>query len=90
MLPETMTTNFIQALPALALTGLVFALGLPAHAATYDRDKSEAAYEKESRKEGPKRKAQGTREDLDTCKRDAEGMKGPERSRFMTACLKDR
>ena len=31
------------------------------------------------------------REDnLDTCKRDADGMKGPERSRFMTQCLKER
>ena len=28
--------------------------------------------------------------DLESCKRDADGMKGPERSRFMTACLKDR
>ena len=29
-------------------------------------------------------------DELDTCKRDAEGMKGPARSRFMTACLKER
>jgi hypothetical protein len=28
--------------------------------------------------------------EFETCKRDADGMKGPERSRFMTACLKER
>ena len=28
--------------------------------------------------------------DLESCKRDAEGMKGPDRSRFMTACLRER
>jgi hypothetical protein len=28
--------------------------------------------------------------DLESCKRDADGMKGPERSRFMTECLKQR
>jgi hypothetical protein len=68
----------------------MFAIGAPAHSAEYDSGKSEASYEKESRKDGAQRKPQRTRDDLDTCKRDAEGMKGPERSRFMTACLKDR
>jgi hypothetical protein len=29
-------------------------------------------------------------DDLDSCKRDADGMRGPERSRFMTQCLKER
>ena len=28
--------------------------------------------------------------DLESCKRDADGMRGPERSRFMTSCLKAR
>ena len=90
-----MTINFKQALSALAIAGFMFMSGSPAAAAEYDPGKSEASYEKESRKEtaerdAPGRKSQGTRADLDTCKRDANGMKGPERSRFMTACLKDR
>jgi hypothetical protein len=29
-------------------------------------------------------------DDLTTCKRDADGMRGPERSRFMTECLRER
>ena len=29
-------------------------------------------------------------DDLESCKRDADGMRGPERSRFMTQCLKER
>ena len=29
-------------------------------------------------------------DDLSTCKRDADGMHGPERSRFMTQCLRER
>jgi len=28
--------------------------------------------------------------EFESCKRDADGMKGPERSRFMTACLTER
>ena len=28
--------------------------------------------------------------DLASCKRDADGMRGPERSRFMTQCLRER
>jgi hypothetical protein len=31
-----------------------------------------------------------TGDDLASCKRDADGMRGPERSRFMTQCLKER
>jgi hypothetical protein len=31
-----------------------------------------------------------TGDDLESCKRDADGMRGPERSRFMTQCLKER
>lgn len=85
-----MTINFKQAVPALALAGVLFAAVESVPAAEYDHGKSEASYEQEARKEGPKRKPQRTRDDLDTCKRDAAGMKGPERSRFMTACLKDR
>jgi hypothetical protein len=29
-------------------------------------------------------------DDLESCRRDADGMRGPERSRFMTQCLKER
>jgi hypothetical protein len=28
--------------------------------------------------------------DLESCRDDADGKKGPERSRFMTACIRDR
>jgi hypothetical protein len=36
------------------------------------------------------RKSARTGDDLESCRRDADGMRGPERSRFMTQCLKDR
>jgi hypothetical protein len=36
------------------------------------------------------RKSGRTGDDLESCRRDADGMRGPERSRFMTQCLKDR
>jgi hypothetical protein len=36
------------------------------------------------------RKNARTGDDLDSCRRDADGMRGPERSRFMTQCLRER
>ena len=41
---------------------------------------------RQDRRAPPERKS----DDLTTCKRDADGMRGPERSRFMTRCLKER
>ena len=37
-----------------------------------------------------KRNEERTGDDLASCKRDADGMRGPERSRFMTQCLRER
>jgi hypothetical protein len=50
-----------------------------------DRKKDVAAERSDDRKKD----ARGG-DDLTTCKRDADGMRGPERSRFMTDCLKER
>jgi hypothetical protein len=53
-----------------------------------DRKKDAAAEPGDDRKEA--RPAARVGDDLTTCKRDADGMRGPERSRFMTDCLKER
>ena len=37
-----------------------------------------------------KKKANPKTRDLDSCRRDARGLEGPERSRFMTECLRTR
>ena len=78
---------------ALALAALALP---PAHAADGDGD-GERAAKPEARQSGEDRngeKEQHTEsragDDLTTCKRDADGMRGPERSRFMTQCLKER
>ncbi|HEX2829823.1 MAG TPA: hypothetical protein VHP37_25980 [Burkholderiales bacterium] len=40
--------------------------------------------------EQEKRAVERIGDDLASCKRDADGMRGPERSRFMTKCLRER
>jgi hypothetical protein len=37
-----------------------------------------------------KKKSEDKGRDLDSCRRDARGLDGPERARFMTECLKTR
>jgi hypothetical protein len=37
-----------------------------------------------------KKKGDGKARDLDSCRRDARGLEGPERARFMTECLRTR
>ena len=49
---------------------------------------AEKGPEKHERRE--KAEIQKSTSDLDACKRDAHGLEGPERSRFMTGCLKQR
>ena len=67
----------------------------PAFAADTSRDdgKSESARpsddgERAARQD--KRESERVGDDLASCKRDADGMRGPERSRFMTQCLRER
>ena len=60
-----------------------------------DRDPKEAnapAAEEPAAKPDHDRRALERRgdDDLTSCRRDADGMRGPERSRFMTRCLKER
>ena len=55
----------------------------PAESAT-DSGSSERNRDKDT----PRRARTG--DDLESCKRDADGMRGPERSRFMTQCLRER
>ena len=57
-----------------------------------DAEKSVAAAEPHSEDRGAKKDTRtgASGSDLVTCKRDADGMRGPERSRFMTQCLRER
>ena len=61
-----------------------------AYAVETEESKSERAEEQSRKDTAEKKRPKRTRDDLDTCKRDAEGLKGPERSRFLTECLRDR
>ena len=78
----------------IALLAALAALALPpAHAAHAERDKGKdasapAADSGNAKKEA--RAAPRTGDDLASCKRDADGMRGPDRSRFMTQCLRER
>jgi hypothetical protein len=38
----------------------------------------------------PDKREERTGDDLASCKRDADGKRGPERSRYMTQCLRER
>ena len=51
---------------------------------------AKAAQEKNAGERASDAKSAKQPDQLDTCKREADGKKGPERSRFMTACLKER
>ena len=78
----------------IALTAAALAaLALPAAAAA-DGDRggksANAAAESETRPKQDRRAEERGGSDLASCKRDADGMRGPERSRFMTQCLKER
>ena len=56
--------------------------GKPADArSAEDADRGDKADKRDTARNG---------DDLDSCKRDADGMRGPQRSRFMTRCLKER
>jgi hypothetical protein len=76
------------------LLACVLAASNTALASNNDSKDGTAAKGAEQKSEGSRGGRSGDqprREDnLDTCKRDADGMKGPERSRFMTECLKQR
>jgi hypothetical protein len=65
----------------------------PAHAGESNTDgKASQAEQKEKGRETTSQDDSAAKapSDLESCKRDADGMKGPERSRFMTACIKER
>jgi hypothetical protein len=62
----------------------------PLPAAASNKDSKTSPQKNVDQRSASDANAAKPRDELDTCKRDAEGMKGPERSRFMTACLKER
>ena len=80
---------------ALVAWGSAFA---PLHARAADNEPKQAEQteqtatreEKSAQKAAAIDPADKAPNDLESCRRDAEGMKGPERSRFMTSCLKAR
>jgi hypothetical protein len=59
-----------------------------AESADTDRARSSDGDERQKSRETRRQPRIG--DDLESCKRDADGMRGPERSRFMTQCLKER
>lgn len=63
----------------------------PLHAASKDADSQSSRSEQQSKKPPPRAdKPAATKDDLKECKEQAHGLQGPERSRFMTKCLKER
>ena len=55
-----------------------------------DGDRARNAEDDDRQKSKDARRPARVGDDLETCRRDADGMRGPERSRFMTQCLKER
>ena len=77
------------------IAAMAAALALPpAFAADADGSNAKAetarAAQEAERNKADKASAERPADDLVTCKRDADGMRGPKRSRFMTECLKER
>jgi hypothetical protein len=67
----------------------------PAYAADADttrdgRGASGRSAEDGERTAKPEKREERTGDDLASCKRDADGKRGPERSRYMTQCLRER
>lgn len=58
-----------------------------AEAAADDNKKSDRAPQRAERRKAPKDEPGMSQNELNTCKRDAQGKDGPERARFMTDCL---
>lgn len=77
---------------ALAVSPAALASNRDSKAGAPDRSADKNAEKTAERKSADDRgSAKDQPEDnLESCKRDADGMKGPERSRFMTECLKER
>jgi hypothetical protein len=65
---------------------------IAAHAADHDGEGKGPRGANKDADPGARDAPKGARtgDDLESCRRDADGMRGPERSRFMTQCLKDR
>ena len=63
----------------------------PLHAASKDADTQSSRSEQQS-KRPPARanKPAETKDNTQECKEQAHGLRGPERSRFMTKCLRER
>jgi hypothetical protein len=58
----------------------------PAPEADTQNDQADKGTDQQSTKKKGDRKGR----DLDSCRRDARGLEGPERARFMTECLRSR
>jgi len=80
----------------LAAGALAAGLALSPLCAQASNNDSKAAQVEQKGKESDQKSSADTKaadkapNDLVSCKRDADGMRGPERSRFMTACLRER
>jgi hypothetical protein len=79
----------------LAAAVLAWALAIPPASAS-NNDNKDTQTETQQKDKGGQRPSSNDKSadkspnEFASCKRDADGMKGPERSRFMTTCLKER
>ena len=83
--------QFIRKLFAVSLLAVSCGSGSAYAVESEDTKAERTEAQDQSRKDtAEKKRPIRTRDDLDSCKRDAEGMKGPERARFLTECLRER
>jgi hypothetical protein len=75
---------------ALALSPLFAQASNNDSKATATQDQQQKGKESDQKSSADTKAADKAPNDLVSCKRDADGMRGPERSRFMTACLRER
>ena len=75
----------LSAVAALALAGVMS--GLPGYGAEEDRNTASQQPPQQPREREEKSSDGGRLKELERCKEEARGMRGPERGTFMTECL---
>jgi hypothetical protein len=83
-------TTRLRGILSVSLLTCAFALA-PCYVNAADTDKpAESPQKGQDQKAASSEKVPKPPDDLSSCRRDADGMRGPERSRFMTSCLRER
>lgn len=81
-------TMCFRAFVAVTIAGLATCVSAGQPATESDARSSDA--DRAADQQSAKKKSADKGRDLDSCRRDARGLDGPERARFMTECLKTR